>query len=149
MEYSIKMARPEDADAIKNLLLTAHLPADHLQEVLNDMLIIWSPDGQMIGTAGFEIFDETALFRSFSILESYRRQQLGQTLFEAALIYARNKNIKEVYLLTETASGFFIKNDFKRINRHHAPEVIQQTFAFKEGCAETAIALYKQIEHLK
>jgi amino-acid N-acetyltransferase len=56
------------------------------------------------------------------------------------------KGVREGYLLTETAEGFFAKLGFQRIERQAVPIVIRETEQFRTECSETAICMGKLIK---
>jgi amino-acid N-acetyltransferase len=62
------------------------------------------------------------------------------------LAHASLKGVREGYLLTETAEGFFAKLGFQRIDRQAVPMAIQETEQFRTECSETAICMGKLLK---
>ncbi|MBC8045692.1 MAG: hypothetical protein H7Y00_02765, partial [Fimbriimonadaceae bacterium] len=74
-----------------------------------------------------------------------RNHGKGQKIYDAVIAFAKEKNIKTIYLLTETAEKFFTKNGFSKMGRNTAPEKILNTEEFKTLCASSAVAMMKHI----
>ena len=66
------------------------------------------------------------------MVSSRRRTGLGSKLVAHAEDYARNKGIKSLYLLTNTAEAFFKHRGYKRTGRDDAPLAIRETKEFSE-----------------
>ena len=55
--------------------------------------------------------------------------------------HARTKGIEEIYLLTTTATSFFAKIGFEKVDRHIVPPAIQNTSQFVSLCPDSATCL--------
>jgi amino-acid N-acetyltransferase len=67
----------------------------------------------IVGSAALEIYGTIALLRSVAVANYLRVQGPGQQLTDAALNLARRKGVTQVYVLTETATGFFPRFGFR------------------------------------
>lgn len=106
MDIQIRPATPVDLNVILSLLEEAELPTVGVNQHIADFLV--ASDGrQIIGCIGIEIFGNYALLRSLIVAEMYRKQRLGLQLTNRILAYAQANAVKEVVLLTNTASSFF------------------------------------------
>jgi amino-acid N-acetyltransferase len=54
-------------------------------------------------------------------------------------------NVNSIYLLTETAEGFFSKEGFKKIAREQVPPSIKQTHEYSTLCPEDAVCMVKKL----
>jgi amino-acid N-acetyltransferase len=63
-------------------------------------------------------------------------------LTAAAVELARNRGMRTLYLLTETAAGFFDRLGFDRIERTELPQTIRRSDQFTRVCPETAVAMH-------
>lgn len=140
----IKPAEPIQLEEIQNLLKNSGLPYEDIGTHLNDFLCMLNKE-EIIVVGGMEIYDDVALLRSLAVMEGKRNEGLGQMIYSELIEHAKSKNIKQIYLLTETAEKFFLKNGFTKVERNEIPEVIKNTHEYKVLCAESAIVLMKNI----
>jgi amino-acid N-acetyltransferase len=142
METTKSVIREEtEMDELRHFLKLNHLP--HSDVKLQDSLYFTyrNHDGKLIGSGGLEFYDASALLRSLAIDESCRGLSLGKQMLHDLLAEAIKAEIKEVYLLTETAQGFFIKNGFQDVPRNEAPALLQASTEFAHVCPSTAKCL--------
>jgi copper chaperone CopZ len=100
----------------------------------------------VVGVAGLEIAGEVALLRSLAVSGPYRGAGIGEALCLAALARAARRGVKAVYLLTETAAGFFrSKLGFQDVERSAVPPEIRATREFTTLCASSAAVLARNI----
>ena len=119
----ISNATPEDYDSISDLLKTVNLPVQGVQEHLDNFVVL--TDGEsIIGTGGLEIYSDKALLRSLAIHSDYQNRGL--------------QNIRELYLLTETAERFFTAIGFETISRELVDEQVKTSEEFRSVCPTTA-----------
>lgn len=142
--YTIQKAEIGQLEEIQNLLKNSGLPYEDIGMHLNNFLCVMNNE-KIIAAGGFEIYDDVALLRSLAVTEAKRNEGLGQLIYAALIEHAKTKNIKQIYLLTETAEKFFIKNGFTKVERNIIPDTIKNTYEYKVLCAESAILLMKNI----
>ncbi len=70
-EYQLQKARPQDRQAIINLLTNVGLPTGDLPESL-DSFMVAGKAGQLVGSVGLERFGDYALLRSLAV-DPYNR----------------------------------------------------------------------------
>lgn len=145
MEITLRSARPENRPALRALLTASKLPAEDLPGDLGGFTLAF--DGEtLVGSAGIEPVGPFGLLRSVAVDESYRDQRLGQQLYAAALDYARRRQIREVWLITDTADRYFEKQGFQRIARDQAPAEIASTAQFAGLCPSSAVVMRKLVQ---
>ena len=128
-----------------DLLKDSGLPTSDLNtKKLENFLYLGDPDDP-VGIIGLEIFDTVALLRSLAVSKGARGKGHGRTLVSAMETYAENKNIRELYLLTDTAEDFFKKLNYKCIQRESAPDAIKTTSEFSSVCKKSAILMTKKL----
>ncbi len=137
-------ARKKDTDFIKKKLRANDLPTEDITSKIDDFYIA-KEDLEIIGIAGLEICGNYGLARSILIEDRFRNQGLGKKLVFRLLDLARNKGVREVYILTTTAQNFFEKLKFEIVKREAVPEPIRKTTEFESLCPETAICMKKSI----
>ena len=137
----IERAQPMDAPALQALLRRSGLPQDGIKDHLATALVV--RDGAtIVGCAGLELYGAHALLRSVAVDAPARGQGLGQQLTQAALDLARVSGVRDVYLLTETASAFFPRWGFRPIARTAVPVPVQQSVEFRCACPASALVMY-------
>jgi len=124
------------------LLTTENLPAADLPEHLDNFLVALE-HGELIGVAGMEIYGQSALLRSVAVESAYRGKKIAKKLLQGIEDLARAKGIKAIYLLTETASGYFIKKGYQEITRNKVPEDVLGSTEFRFVCPQSAIVMKK------
>ncbi|MEJ7645751.1 MAG: arsenic resistance N-acetyltransferase ArsN2 [Chryseolinea sp.] len=135
------ISTPEAFQAFRTLLNSSKLPADDLN-YQRDMLVSYVEDEVMVGTGGLEIYGDYALLRSLSVKLGTRGKALGTVISEFIIAKARERKLKAIYLLTETARGFFLRKGFTDIPRDQVPAVLQQSSEFSHVCSSSAIAMH-------
>lgn len=125
----------------KASLVTARLPHEDLN--MDDHLLIGYYEGKiLIGTGGLEIYGQFGLLRSVSVEKNYQGKKLGTRIVMQLIDQARNKGLEGIYLLTETAGNFFLKNGFEVIDRNQVVPEIKTATEFTHVCPAAAICMY-------
>lgn len=124
------------------LLATEKLPVADLPEHLDNFLVALE-HGELIGVAGMEIYGQSALLRSVAVQPSDRNKGVGEKLLHRIEDLARSRGINAIYLLTETASGYFIKKNYQQITRNKVPDDVLGSTEFSFVCPQSAIVMKK------
>lgn len=132
--------RPQDYPAIEALLREHRLPKAGLRSHLATTLVARHGE-RVLGTAALELYDGSALLRSVAVTGTQRGTGLGRALTEAALELARTRGIDTVYLLTETAEGFFTHLGFRKTARASVAAPVQQSLEFTTACPASAVCI--------
>lgn len=136
----IVRARPPDLEPVLALLGEASLPGDGVGEHFENFLV--ARDGErIVGAVGVERYGESALLRSLVVAPAHQRWGLGRALTERLLEETRAQGVRHVFLLTETAAGFFPRFGFAPIRRDQAPAVIRQSVEFTTACCASAVCM--------
>ena len=134
------MAKKEEAPAIMALLGSCDLPQDGLSDHLATTLVA-RESGKVVGCVALELYDRDALLRSVAVEESMRGQGLGRRLTMSAMNLAKQHNVADLYLLTQTASKFFSRFGFKLMSRSDVPPRVQSSVEFTKACPVTALVM--------
>jgi len=142
MESPLVIIATNDAfQEFRTLLKSSSLPADDLN-FQRDLLVSYVEDNVMVGTGGLEIYGDYGLLRSLSVRLGTRGKALGTAITEFIIAQARERKLKAIYLLTETARGFFLRKGFTDVSRDQVPAVLQQSSEFAHVCGKSAIAMH-------
>ena len=140
----IREAIRDDLKVIKSLLDNASLPSVDIENHLLNFLVL-ETSANLVGTIGMERYGDTALLRSLAIQNDYRNKGYGKELYYALISKLKKKNVNSIYLLTETAEGFFSKEGFQKIAREDVPPSIKQTQEYSNLCPEGAVCMVKML----
>lgn len=141
MENAITTITTESGfQSFKSLLKSSGLPADDLN-MSRDLLVAYVEDGQMVGTGGLEVYGQYGLLRSLSVKLGTRGKALGSTLTSHLIDEGRRRGLRSIYLLTETARGFFQRKGFVDISRDQVPVELHASSEFSGVCPKTAVVM--------
>ncbi len=78
--------------------------------------------------------------------ERLRGRGLGHWLAQAALDFAREEGLTAVYLLTETAHGFFLRFGFVPLGRDDVPAQVHESREFTNLCQASSLVMGLALE---
>ena len=129
-------------EAIAAILSAEKLPVDDLPEPLDNFLV--AVDGeQLIGVIGLEIYGGYGLLRSLAVLPGHRNRGIAGKLIQQLEDLATSRDLTELYLLTETAPGYFVRKGFRKITRDMVPDDVKKSSEFSHVCPVSAIVMKK------
>jgi amino-acid N-acetyltransferase len=141
---SIVPAEARYAEALKELLSSEKLPVEDLPEDLRNFLMA-ADNGFIIGCIGLERYAQYGLLRSLVLNPDYRGMDIAGELVKKLESMAKDFGLSALYLLTETASGFFGKKGYTVIQRNEVPEEIKVSSEFSHVCPQSAIVMIKKL----
>lgn len=127
-------------EEFRSLLKASGLPADDLN-FNKDLLVGYFEGNILVGTGGLEVYGDYGLLRSLSVKMGIRGKSVGTNITEYLIDEAKERKLKGIYLLTETARGFFQKRGFKDIPRDQVPEELKASSEFSNECPASAAAM--------
>lgn len=136
-------ATESDVEYVRRLLREHGLPTD--VDRVGVSLFVGRVDGRRIGVGGLEGGSPYALVRSVAVEPEVRGEGYGTALVERLCERARERKVRELYLLTEGAAGFFETLGFEPIERGAVPKTIRETSEFAEGCPASAACLHRNL----
>lgn len=140
---TIRQATTDDLPAIAQILGNAGLPFSDIGEShLPDFLVV-EKDGAVVGCVGIERYGNDALLRSLAVDASRQGVGQGRHLVDAIETYARETRVKRLFLLTNSASGFFEDHGYHEIARDTAPEAVRASTQFSQLCPANAVCMEK------
>lgn len=141
----IRLARPHELPAVLDLLTQSRLPEAGLGRHAASLLVAVDGD-RIVGCAALELYGSAALLRSVAVAEAYRREGLGRRLTQAALDLGRSRGVGSVYLLTETAAGWFSRIGFRQVPRAQAEPAVGASLEFTHACPTSATCMVLSLE---
>ena len=140
----IRPATSGDLPDILTLLARSKLPADGLADHLATALVARAAGG-IAGCAAVEIYGAAGLLRSVAVEPGRRGEGLGHRLTKAALDLALARGVRNVYLLTTTAEGFFPQFGFKRIDRKEMDPALEKSAELRGAGPASALAMRAEL----
>lgn len=144
LEFEINVATKNQLNDIKSLLKKLNLVYEDVDKYVENFIVVLN-NKQIMGCAGFEKYDEVGLLRSVAVNPKHQGKGIGHKLIEEINANAKKREIKEFYLLTDSASQFFLKFGFEEVSRANVDERIKKTYEYSEACSESAIVMKKNL----
>jgi amino-acid N-acetyltransferase len=145
-------ARPDDRRAAEALLRALDLPVTGLDDCFSASWVAEAGDGAsddgptpLVGLAGVELYSDGALLRSVAVHPDWRGWGLGRALVARALATARDAGLRDAYLLTTTAEGWFPRFGFTPVARDAVPPGVRQSVEFREACPASAVVMHRAL----
>lgn len=133
--------KQQSLDVVLALLKNNKLPFQDIELKNNQFISYHDEVGRIIGSGGLEFYSSYALLRSVAVDETQRGKSIGKEIVKDLLDRAKDKRVKEVYLLTETAHDFFLKHGFNDVARENVPLEIKDSSEFKSVCPVSAACM--------
>ena len=125
---------------LENLLNNNNLPVEDIVECGGNFCGIFDGD-RLVAAGGLEPAGNFGLLRSVVVQPQYRNRGLARAIVEFLLEQAQLQGREAVYLLTETAAGYFEKLGFDPVERAQVPVAVAQTRQFAALCPDSASCL--------
>ena len=142
---AIRPARDEDAEAVAELLAQCGLPGAGLREQFPGGYAVAEAGGCVAGSAGVEVYSDAGLLRSVAIAPELRGAGAGRALVEDRLRWAAGRGLREVYLLTTTATAYFPRFGFETADRSSAPTEVAASREFAGACPASAVLMRRPV----
>lgn len=137
-------ARESDFQRIRKLLESCGLPSLDVDGRKQKMFIAES-DGRLVAVGGIEKYGDVALVRSIAVAPEYRKNGMASNIYHLIEEYAHDSEVVALYLMTESAGGFFQKHGFKEQERKRVPGLIKQTDQYSRLCPSSATVMFKAL----
>lgn len=126
------------------LLASEKLPVADLPEMLENFLVAIQ-DARVVGVIGLEIYGDYGLLRSLAVGQEQRGRGIAGKLIRRLENQSKTKNLKALYLLTETAAEYFACKGFQVITRPEVPVLVQGSSEFSHVCPVSAVVMKKNL----
>jgi len=104
--------------------------------------------GRLCGCGGIEVYGDVGLLRSLAVPPDQRGRGFGLALARRLVGWSVEHGLRELYLLTETAAGFFERKiGFDVVTRDEAPPEIRATDEFARQCPASAVLMRQRLDH--
>ena len=134
-----------DEVALATLLQAADLSTEDITPETLEHFLTAHVDKTLVGCVGLEVIEEAGLLRSVAVDEAHRGLGLGKQLVAAMEEHAKDAGVRELYLLTTTAEGFFANLGYRKLPREEAPSGIAGTEQFSSLCPSSSSFMVKTL----
>ena len=141
---NIQAAKTTDLPDILTLLKTAALPVAGIENHIETTLVARDSE-RLLGCAAVEVYGQAGLLRSVAVEAGHRGEGWGERLTTAALELARKRGVRDIYLLTTTASHFFPRFGFTAIPRAKLDPALEQSEELRCACPASALAMHASL----
>ncbi|MFX0012960.1 MAG: arsenic resistance N-acetyltransferase ArsN2 [Promethearchaeota archaeon] len=138
----IRTANHQELKSVFRLLRKVNLPLEGVADHFDNFFIAQEED-QLVGCIGIELYENVGLIRSVAVDPSFQGRGIGNILVDAIQKFGKEKKLKAIYLLTETAADFFSKLDYMIIPRDKADDRIKKSIEFTSACPASATCMMK------
>jgi amino-acid N-acetyltransferase len=143
-EIVFRHAERRDRGALEEILAHNGLPSRDIGEHLPRFVLARRAE-ETVGAVGLEVRGSEGLLRSLVVVAAERGRGIARELCARIESLARLEGVGTLYLLTETAAGFFARLGFSPVERSRAPESIQATEEFRHLCPSSAVCMRKEL----
>jgi amino-acid N-acetyltransferase len=140
LRIPVSKAIRSDLPSVLALLRQYELLETGVADAIDDFCVARSAEA-LVGCAGLERYGELGLLRSVAVEVSARCAGLGTSLVAAVAADAHARGLRELYLLTTSASRFFEGRGFVPLLRSSVPAQLADSWEFRVGCPQTALAM--------
>src|SRR5712691_2888217 len=140
VSMNIVTATPSDLLDIVSLLKAAALPVAGIENHIETTLVARDSE-RLLGCAAVEVYGQAGLLRSVAVEVEHRGEGWGERLTKAALELARKRGVRDIYLLTTTASHFFPRFGFTATTRAELDPALAQSEELRGECPASALAM--------
>lgn len=129
-ELRIRTAATEDLAAVAKVLAECGLDFHDISADI-DSLHVAVLNGQIVGCAGAEKYDDIAVVRSVAVLPEYRQHGVATHLVNAVLMRARTLGIRRAVLATSNCPSYFARYGFSLISAETLPAAVRASHTLK------------------
>lgn len=143
LPYRLRPADLRDLPAVEALLSGAGLTLNDVGSQFGPprYVVAVSGNGELIGVAGVEVHGAHGLFRSAAVRADWRGQGVGEALTEDRIAWARAAGLEALFLLTQTAEGYWPRFGFQVTGRGGAPAALRASSEWAGACPASATAM--------
>ena len=138
------LAAPQDLAAVTALLDANGLPSADIARHLHACLVA-REGGTIVGLVGLEVYGERALLRSLCVAAPQRNRGIAAALCDHIETLAHSLGVRELYLLTMGAEGYFARRDYTTVARQAVPPEIAATEQFRSLCPSSALCMHRRL----
>ncbi|MEC2073498.1 GNAT family N-acetyltransferase [Alkalihalophilus marmarensis] len=137
MSIVVRRAATKDILPIQRLVARAGLSSAGIEHAVSQFLVVENEDEQIIGAVGIEQYEHNALMRSLVLDSPIWTGVLTLEFLQVALAYAKDQDIRTVYMCAKSSSPLFYQLDFKEVKKERIPKVVKQSTHYQQTVDES------------
>ncbi|MBC8132779.1 MAG: GNAT family N-acetyltransferase [Deltaproteobacteria bacterium] len=141
-------ARMNDKARIATFLDRIGIAHPVLDQFWSSYLVIPAagPDAPLVGCVALEVMDDVALLRMLAVAPERRGEGLGYLLVETATERARHQGVRNLYLVTDGAQGYFGQRlGFADVDRKDVDPKVATTAEYMLARSKSATWMRKEL----
>ncbi|HWR41319.1 MAG TPA: arsenite methyltransferase [Patescibacteria group bacterium] len=145
-ESVLRQAQVGDGAGIMSLLQNSGLTTCGVEARINDFWVMTgttSPD--ILGVIGLTVNGRQGVLRSLAVAPEWRGRGVAAALVKNALTEAKKRDLREIYLLTDTAADYLKPFGFEMIERSELPAGLLNS-SLQEACSVCRMCLKKMVQ---
>ena len=135
-----RRATERDLERIRVFLEEAGLPALPSNLPLSNVVVALNGH-EVLGGVALQVCALSGLLCSAVVSPEHQRTGIGSSLLQSIIARAHELGLRDLYLLTETASEFFSSAGFEGIDRSELPGEIRATPDYKQQGTESVVVM--------
>ena len=136
---------PKALEDVRTRLLSEGLPVQNLGAAPVSFFEARTETGVTVGWGGLEQYGDQAILRSVVVNGVLRGLGTGRVMVEALIKEAGKQGLSQLWLLTQSAEGFFSKLGFDVVARETAPLAIRSSEEFIDLLDTEAVCMTKPV----
>jgi len=134
----LRPATADDFTAIVQLLQETGIGTEDLNPAHTAAFLLLSEGAEILACGAVERFNgRCGVVRSVAVRAPQRGQGLATRLMRSLETHARLRGQERLYLLTESAAGFFARLGYVRCEWSEVPEAVRESGPFsRQACAQ-------------
>jgi amino-acid N-acetyltransferase len=145
-DWAIRQANAADWPGVEALLRNGDLPTSDIDAASLEHFRVLEAGEELLGVIGLETHAGEGLVRSLVTAPQARSRGVATALYEALECYARTLGISRLWLLTESAPGFFTARGFGAEPRDTVPAWLAGTTQYRDLCPLSALVMSKRLD---
>jgi amino-acid N-acetyltransferase len=140
------IANGSDKKTVRVFLQEVKLPTESVDTGVTTFYV-GTEKGDVVGIAGFEFYGDDALLRSVAVRPKLQSRGIGSRTVDHMLSVAKQRNMRRVVLLTETAQKFFERKGFKVVDRSSIMNgAMLKSSEFTVACPKSAVCMVLELD---
>lgn len=119
------------------LLRSYQLPSEDCLAHIDQFVGVFTGK-RLVAVGGFEHLGKAGLLRSVAVAADHQGQKLAARVVKRLQQKASRQGLMALYLLTETAEGYFLAHGYEMLDRHQLPDEVTNTRQFQSLCPASA-----------
>lgn len=144
MTVELRDLASEDLARATALLTACDLPTDDLADPAIALAGAFA-GGALLGVIGLQVCGDVGLVRSLAVDPAHRARGVAGALCDRVVARARERSLRELWLLTTTAEGYFARLGFVSVTRDTAPAEVRATAQFVSLCPASARVMRRSL----